>query len=1481
MPELNQRLKNIRLELALLINSLDKASPEFQVLISKLEYFEKSSQLKSIKEIVGDINEMAVALIRAGTAASEVDRLSTALRELAGANKILEGQTAQGIFGGLKGVGPLNRGDVIRGVRQGQAAQLEAKVNENLRLQISKEQELFSFRVAADNQRGIALNRVFDFLKREFELSERLAGVDARRNQLISQRADFLIKLRGYATTEEGIPFNDLGQEIPIIGGKQRNIGARLRGGEDIGIPGGAKGFANFNQQLQQLELTGAKLTGQYEDVTNGVRRFTFEQKLSNGVVRSGEIAIDRLGNVLKRSSASFRGFTDSVIRDTLKFTEWTLAIGLVFLPIRTLQGLMEKAKTTQEALAKATVAVGAATVDTNEILGASVTIAQATGSSLQGVIEGYAAAYAATGGLGSQAQRTAVAQNLLLESMILSKLAGVEQGQALDTLVGILRQTNRELTDGRSVIDSFVAVSRQANVTINSLASAFAIVGTAAEDAGINFDELNGLAAALAESTKLSADETGNAIRGFISGFQSAKAEEVLGRFGIAVRNANGEVRNFTDVFQQLARLKQEGILDESAVREITNAVGGGFRRGAQFATLLENYSRFAQLTTVSATASGEAAEALAIRMDTLETATKKLGNSLTNLATSMGTEGGILSVFTFLTNLLSKIIDLLEGVTSAAGPALTALLAFQGISLLSSRTGAGQFLSRLPAGRLAGLAGAEGQVARLGRFQLGNVGGGLGSQLALGQLFNILTQRAGRGITGLPLVGGAIGKAGLLGAGTAGITAGAALLRGEPKEAAGAIVGAIVGGLIGSATGIGTPIGVAIGSIAGQQFVDTITGPAAPGIESFFATLGKERRQEREERAGAETEEERRTRVTREFNEEAQGVGFQAFIQAFLSSYSPQAQGTPFGERQDIFALGLLQQGTEEQRALAEEYMKIVAQKQMELGESIAPSYAEAFADSMRKEVGDIGKGIAEANIDETLANLQAGKATVAEFKEARAIAPGFDDALVAIISALRLGGDRRDVDRFGKALIGLDAAQREFLTQLAQEASNLTDAAQLDPSKTAERNQAYRDLIDFTNAAQLAAETNKVDLLGVIDFGDISPAQSQEILKKGQELWEDYLNQVTQDPAVIAEIQARAAEQLITIGDGAAKDFLGRTRIPSEFLGQAQEELGYGKGVTRNLLDQRGQLSLADMPALLSRMEAVRKSIETQFPLYYAQLDQNEEMNLILSDGFTQIIGNGEILNLAMQDLIDLNEKQLEGVFNIPEGVTAQIPFTGALTFGGRGGGGGGYGDNAPFGPGEPVQQPFPGTKSYGGAPPSMVEGMRAFLAKSSALEAVRVNIEAMNEIYMKAAQDLAAARAIAEGTTPLGISEYPRGEPTRTAVGTALTGQEQEENQISRWLDSSTNPLSKFFSDWGNNLQELYGEGGTAGPMIQGWLQGLQSLFPESIPVSVKFNLTTQNLINLDGRAISQALQGREYSQFANATRRSGAVGYEVT
>jgi len=55
-------------------------------------------------------------------------------------------------------------------------------------------------------------------------------------------------------------------------------------------------------------------------------------------------------------------------------------------------------------------------------------------------------------------------------------------------------------------------------------------------------------------------------------------------------------------DLYLELAKLTQSGVLSDRDISEIAQAVGGGYRRAAQVETLFKNNQRVLQLTAEQA---------------------------------------------------------------------------------------------------------------------------------------------------------------------------------------------------------------------------------------------------------------------------------------------------------------------------------------------------------------------------------------------------------------------------------------------------------------------------------------------------------------------------------------------------------------------------------------------------------------------------------------------------------------------------------------------------------------------------------------------------------------------------------------------------------------------------------------------------------------------------------------------------------------
>lgn len=535
------------------------------------------------------------------------------------------------------------------------------------------------------------------------------------------------------------------------------------------------------------------KLTKVTQEEPAGVFNLLFRDvDKSTGVFRNLSLVVDKYGDVMTRTKRNLLSFTDSIGKNTVEFLKWSTAVTLVLGSFRLFQDAVRTAIENESKLADVIIALNSAQRSMNEIFSDANKIAQSTGEEVSGVIDAFSLAYRATGGAKDSTERYNVATKLLSDSLVLSKLSILDQAEAIDVLSAALRQSfsgDGSLERGTELLDKWVRTTKVANVDLATLATSFAIVGDASESAGLNVDELNGLIAAVAETGIASGREAGNTVRAIVSGFQSDKARTELQKLGIAVEDSSGKMRSFEEIMSQVATLRQVGAIDDTAFNKLTLALGGGVRRQAVWVTLIDNWQRVSEVTKESAQASGDAADAMGTKLDTVQTASVRLGNSFEKLANTLGTKGGVLDgfrEFLKLAGTLVTVLDTLLDIVGRAGPALAVTLAATGILGFK-----GQGFKQA---KLDDLSNAISKIPILGGLISGNVD----------------QRRAGtmRAISGATLLGPVIGN--LLDKETTG------------QEKLYKVGANIAGGLIGVLTG--SPIGTILGASIADAFVSNV---------------------------------------------------------------------------------------------------------------------------------------------------------------------------------------------------------------------------------------------------------------------------------------------------------------------------------------------------------------------------------------------------------------------------------------------------------------------------------------------------------------------------------------------------------------------------------------------------------------------------------------------------------------------------------
>jgi len=542
-------------------------------------------------------------------------------------------------------------------------------------------------------------------------------------------------------------------------------------------------------------------ISSQYKDTATGMN-------MSNKVFFNPQT-----GQVLTDFSNRFSTLTQRIARNTKEFIGWTAAVTLVYLPLQKLGQLMQDTIDQEARLADVAIVMQLSQKGLNQVFFDAADIARKTGESLTGVVEGYAMAAQASAGYRDEVERVVVTNKLLYDSIVLAKMSGMSQAEATDTLVASLTQMNIPLDQGMTLLDKWQATARAANVPVATLASTFAIVGQAATDAGLSIEELNAITAIVATAQITSAKETGNAMRGIIAGYTTQGSQEVLRQFGVSVKDTEGNMRGLLDVYSQVAAMIQSGAINESQKNRIAMAMTGGNRGMSRVTSLLLGMGNINDIVTAQANPQGQAERAIQFELTTTQAKITNLGTSFSELARTLGTEGGLLPTFKALTEALTWLVDGFTAISSVMGAStLTAVSLAIAYKSLFSTIGQGSVLATM-ASMAGGIAG------RLATNPAGksftSEGWQTNKQVATNTAMGGVLANPNRTLWSTGIVAGAAG---------AGIPAVMNALGGNSRAAYANIGGGIAGGILGALTlnPALVAIGAAIGSSAGESMLN-----------------------------------------------------------------------------------------------------------------------------------------------------------------------------------------------------------------------------------------------------------------------------------------------------------------------------------------------------------------------------------------------------------------------------------------------------------------------------------------------------------------------------------------------------------------------------------------------------------------------------------------------------------------------------------
>ena len=200
-------------------------------------------------------------------------------------------------------------------------------------------------------------------------------------------------------------------------------------------------------------KLFSARQTEEAAKAAKAMRSVGTEAQKTQTQVRSLSRGYDTLNTKTQGMSRSLRinelswgAVGQSVANAALKVALWTVATTAVIGVVRKVSEVIDLWKNLEVTLARIGITTSTLGKDLYQYFTATADVAQSMGMPIQETLRGMDLALRATARLGDETKRTAVATLMLRDAAILGNVAGMNFDQAIDILVGSLRQTGMEL---------------------------------------------------------------------------------------------------------------------------------------------------------------------------------------------------------------------------------------------------------------------------------------------------------------------------------------------------------------------------------------------------------------------------------------------------------------------------------------------------------------------------------------------------------------------------------------------------------------------------------------------------------------------------------------------------------------------------------------------------------------------------------------------------------------------------------------------------------------------------------------------------------------------------------------------------------------------------------------------------------------------------------------------------------------------------
>ena len=360
---------------------------------------------------------------------------------------------------------------------------------------------------------------------------------------------------------------------------------------------------------------------------------------------------IDRLGQIIAskdiKAKLNARGFTEPLGRITGSATEFNKSLDAAnarVLAFSVSAGLLFKFKAGLEAIVQSAIDVEKTLTDINVVLNLNTQqlskfgqdlfkIANLTGKSFKDVAAAALELSRQGLGVGETLKRTN-------DALILTRLSGLDAASSVEALTAAINGFDKSALQSTDIINKLASVDASFAVSSRDLAEALKRVGSIAQDAGVDFDELLAVVTAVQQTTARGGAVIGNALKSIFTRISRRDTIQDLQQLGVSIDESQSGIEKLRALAQALNDLGQA---NPGVANKIKELAGGVFQINIVSAALNDLNKQFSVYDSALRTANNATDEAISRNQRLNQTLSAFANETLNNIIEKSATVGQI----------------------------------------------------------------------------------------------------------------------------------------------------------------------------------------------------------------------------------------------------------------------------------------------------------------------------------------------------------------------------------------------------------------------------------------------------------------------------------------------------------------------------------------------------------------------------------------------------------------------------------------------------------------------------------------------------------------------------------------------------------------------------------------------------------------------------------------------------------------------